>query len=99
MLAPSFARSFFRNAINNGLPVVECDTSFVAGGIACRFRSMPASSPLEMSGAVSRCRAASMPVVLSLLEHGGLVPFLTDHSGWEQLRVTVNSGPLLMGGS
>src|ERR1044072_5637781 len=25
IVAPSFGRQFFRNAINNGLPVVECD--------------------------------------------------------------------------
>jgi len=29
VLAPSFGRIFFRNAINVGLPVIECDTSGV----------------------------------------------------------------------
>jgi 3-isopropylmalate/(R)-2-methylmalate dehydratase small subunit len=32
VLAPSFARIFYRNAINTGLPVVECDTSGISPG-------------------------------------------------------------------
>ena len=32
VLAKSFARIFFRNAINVGLPVVECDTSDIEEG-------------------------------------------------------------------
>jgi 3-isopropylmalate/(R)-2-methylmalate dehydratase small subunit len=32
VLAASFARIFFRNAINTGLPLVECDTSRVNEG-------------------------------------------------------------------
>jgi 3-isopropylmalate/(R)-2-methylmalate dehydratase small subunit len=32
VLAKSFARIFFRNAINTGLPVVECDTSLISEG-------------------------------------------------------------------
>ncbi len=32
VIASSFARIFFRNAINTGLPVVECDTSHIEEG-------------------------------------------------------------------
>lgn len=32
VLAPSFARIFYRNAINVGLPVLICDTSQIDGG-------------------------------------------------------------------
>jgi 3-isopropylmalate/(R)-2-methylmalate dehydratase small subunit len=32
VVAQSFARSFFRNAINNGLMVVECDTASITEG-------------------------------------------------------------------
>jgi len=32
VLAKSFARIFYRNAINTGLPVVECDTSQIQEG-------------------------------------------------------------------
>lgn len=31
VIAPSFARIFYRNAINIGLPVVECDCTCMAG--------------------------------------------------------------------
>jgi 3-isopropylmalate/(R)-2-methylmalate dehydratase small subunit len=32
VLATSFARIFYRNAINTGLPVVECDTAGISAG-------------------------------------------------------------------
>ena len=32
VLGASFARIFYRNAINTGLPVVECDTSGISPG-------------------------------------------------------------------
>lgn len=32
VLAKSFARIFFRNAINTGLPVIECDTDKIEAG-------------------------------------------------------------------
>lgn len=32
VLAASFARIFYRNAINTGLPVVECDTAGISAG-------------------------------------------------------------------
>ncbi len=32
VLAPSFARIFYRNAINTGLAVVECDTAEISPG-------------------------------------------------------------------
>src|SRR5919106_1685792 len=34
VVSPAFGRQFFRNAINNGLPVVECDISGIAEGDA-----------------------------------------------------------------
>src|SRR6201746_360791 len=32
IVAPAFGRQFFRNAINNGLPVVECDIAGIEDG-------------------------------------------------------------------
>ena len=87
VIARSFARSFFRNAINNGLVVVECDTSVVGEGDRL-------SIGLEASGAVTVrdvTRGQTVaggpipPVVRELLEHGGLVPYLVAHGGWGEV--------------
>ena len=37
VLAKSFARIFFRNAVNQGLPVVVCDTEYISAGISWKL--------------------------------------------------------------
>ena len=37
IVAPSFGRQFFRNAINNGLLVLECDTTGLPNGASVRL--------------------------------------------------------------
>jgi 3-isopropylmalate dehydratase small subunit len=82
LVAPAFGRQFFRNAINNGLPVVECDISGIAendlievdldaGGVKVPSRNIERSFP-------------PLPVAIqSLLAAGGLIPFLQAHPDWE----------------
>jgi 3-isopropylmalate/(R)-2-methylmalate dehydratase small subunit len=77
VIAKSFARSFYRNAINNGLLPIECDTSDIAEGDAI-------SVTLEESGIVvtnerTGGRLARPPlsgIAGEILEAGGLVPYL-----------------------
>jgi 3-isopropylmalate dehydratase small subunit len=76
ILANSFARIFFRNAINLGLPTIECE------GLRNRVK---AGDTIELdlargevrlpSGAGMPCTALP-PNVLEILEAGGLVPKL-----------------------
>lgn len=73
ILANSFARIFFRNAINLGFPVIECE------GLRDRVRSgetiqldMAGGEVHLPSGEVMRCSALP-PNVLEILEAGGLV--------------------------
>ncbi|MDP1674076.1 MAG: 3-isopropylmalate dehydratase [Burkholderiales bacterium] len=81
IIAPSFGRQFYRNAINNGMPVVECDTSGITAGDAVE---------LDLAGGrvsvPSRNIARSVPplpaVVQALLTAGGLIPFLQKHPDW-----------------
>lgn len=78
VLAKSFARIFFRNAINIGMPAVVCDT----GGIL-------AGDELELDLAAGRVRnltqgtelaIAPLPqVMLRLLDDGGLVEHIKKH--------------------
>jgi 3-isopropylmalate dehydratase small subunit len=81
VVAPAFGRQFFRNAINNGLPVVECDIADIAEG-----------EEIEIDLTSGRLRAASQglerafsplpPEIQSLLAAGGLIPFLQAHPDW-----------------
>ena len=74
IIAPSFGRQFYRNAINNGMPVIECDISGIAAGdeleIAVPSKNMALAVP-PLPGAVR-----------ALLESGGLIPFLQKHPDW-----------------
>lgn len=76
ILANSFARIFFRNAINLGFPVIECP--------GLRDRVKPGET-IELDLAAGEVRlpsgtaltfAAFPPNVLEILEAGGLVPKL-----------------------
>jgi 3-isopropylmalate dehydratase small subunit len=82
VISPAFGRQFFRNAINNGLPAVECDI----GGIA-------AEDEIEIDLSSGRLRVPSRQIertfaplpaaIRALLEAGGLIPFLQRHPDWK----------------
>jgi 3-isopropylmalate/(R)-2-methylmalate dehydratase small subunit len=77
VVAGSFARSFFRNAINNGLLVVECDTaSFTEGDMVTIHVSDGEVRVENDTRAVSVAGASLPPIVRELIRHGGLVPYL-----------------------
>jgi 3-isopropylmalate/(R)-2-methylmalate dehydratase small subunit len=87
VIARSFARSFYRNAINNGLPVVECDTSAIREGdrLSVRFEAGQASVHNITRRAVLT-GSALPPIMLEILEHGGIVGFLAKRGGWDLPR-------------
>lgn len=81
VLAKSFARIFFRNAINTGLPVIECDTDRIDDGDDLE---------LDLHGGVVRdvtkgieIPFAPLPAVMEqLLADGGLVAHFRKHGGF-----------------
>ncbi len=77
VLAQSFSRTYFRNAINNGLLPVECDTSGVceADELSLRVDERRVSVVNESSGTEIDAKPLP-PFVLQLLDAGGLVPYL-----------------------
>jgi len=82
IVSPAFGRQFFRNAINNGLPVVECDIAGIAEGDALEL-DLPAGV-LRARERNIECRFAPLPpAIQSLLEAGGLIPFLKTHPDWK----------------
>ena len=76
ILAPSFARIFFRNAINIALPVLECPgiEKAVKGGETIEL-DMEKGEVRTTNGGTLRFKALP-PNVLEILEAGGLVPKL-----------------------
>jgi len=71
VVAPSFARIFFRNAINIGLPLIEADLS-CPDGTMVRFDLE--SGWVESGGTRMTVRQLS-PRMLDILRAGGLVEF------------------------
>jgi methanogen homoaconitase small subunit len=75
VIAPSFARIFFRNAINLGLPLIECDLS-------CREGTMVSfdlkEGWVEADGKKSVIRQLS-PKMQEILAFGGLVNYRRSH--------------------
>ncbi len=76
ILANSFARIFFRNAINLGFPVIECPglrEKVKEGGTV---ELDMARGEIHLPGGVVTCFTPLPPNVLEILEAGGLVPKL-----------------------
>jgi len=74
VVAPSFARIFFRNAINIGLPVLECVCSCRDGEEVCLDLETPA---VTVAGVPCPARPIS-PRMKAILRAGGLVPFMGE---------------------
>jgi methanogen homoaconitase small subunit len=75
VIAPSFARIFFRNAINIGLPLIESDIS-CAGGNPVRFSL--AEGWVEAGGRRQPIKPLS-PRMQEILAAGGLVEYWRAH--------------------
>ena len=75
VIAKSFARIFFRNAINQGLPVVQCSEAVDAIEPGEEISIDFAKGKIESSKGAFVC--APLPEsVLRILEAGGLIPYI-----------------------
>ncbi len=82
VVARSFSRTFFRNAINNGLLPVECDTIGIAEGDAIVVSQNGSALEIANRTRGTGIVAASLPSLMTdILEVGGIVEF-TRRGGW-----------------
>lgn len=82
VLAQSFARTYFRNAINNGLYPVECDTTAIREGDTLQI-DIGARTQVRCAGNDQVIEAAPIAHdILKILDAGGLVPYLRRHSSF-----------------
>ena len=78
VLAPSFARIYFRNAINCGLPVLECDTDGFEQDDDVSV-DLAAGVAVDHTRGLERPVTALPPVMRALLDAGGAAPYLALH--------------------
>jgi len=84
VLARSFARTYYRNAINNGLVPVECDTSAIREGDRLTVDLDPDKISVRDETQQRTHAARMLPAhMLRILEAGGLVPYIRAHGGFE----------------
>jgi 3-isopropylmalate/(R)-2-methylmalate dehydratase small subunit len=81
VLAKSFARIFYRNAINTGLPVVECDTDQIDPGDELFV-------DLAAGVITNRTKGSTIPikplpeVMIKILNDGGLAAHFRKYGGF-----------------
>ncbi len=81
VLAKSFARIFYRNAINTGLPVVECDTDLIDDGDQLVI-DLEAGKVHDVTKGMDIPFAPLPPVMAQLLADGGRVEHFKMHGGF-----------------
>jgi 3-isopropylmalate/(R)-2-methylmalate dehydratase small subunit len=81
VLAKSFARIFYRNAINTGLPVVECDTDLIDDGDEVSL-DLAAGVVRNITQGTEIPFPPLPPVMATLLADGGLVEHFKKHGGF-----------------
>ena len=86
VIARSFSRTFFRNAINNGLLPVECETVGIGEGDRLVVTLDGDNLGVEnLTPGTLLAATALPPLMADILEAGGIVEF-TRRGGWGSSR-------------
>ena len=84
VVARSFARIFFRNAINVGLPLVEIEDHTIAADSLLSY-DLAAGRVYDLTQDKAYSVAALPPFLREIMAAGGLVPYLRDHGRYPSL--------------
>ena len=82
ILAKSVARIFFRNAVNQGLPVLICDTDKIDDGDELEV-DLSAGKVRDMTNGNQITFGKIPEVMLRILEEGGLIPYIQKHGDFK----------------
>ena len=82
VLAKSFARIFYRNAINLGLPVLICDTDNIDSGDELEI-DLSAGYILNQTKNEKQTFVPLPAVMLTLLNEGGLIPYIKKNGDFK----------------
>ncbi len=78
VVAQSFARIFYRNAINIGLPAIICDTSKIDDGDELTI-DLEAGKLIDKTKGVELTFPPLPPVMMKILAEDGLVEYIKKH--------------------
>ena len=82
VLAKSFARIFFRNAINVGLPAIMCDTDKIDEKDELEV-SLEEGLVRNLTKGTELTFAPLPSVMMDVLSEGGLVDYIVKHGGFK----------------
>jgi 3-isopropylmalate/(R)-2-methylmalate dehydratase small subunit len=82
ILAKSVARIFFRNAINQGLPVLICDTDKIDAGDEIEV-NLTESTITDITKNTKLTSGKIPKVMVDILNEGGLIPYISKHGNFE----------------
>ena len=82
VIAKSYARIFYRNSFNVGLPLIECDTDWISDGDVVRVDLE--RGEVTVDGSEESAQFPPLPSTMRiLLGDGGLIPHLQKHGGFK----------------
>jgi len=78
ILAKSAARIFFRNAINQGIPVLLCDTDRINSGDELEV-DLTGGVVIDLTAGIELRCSKTPPLMSAILKEGGLIPYIQKH--------------------
>jgi 3-isopropylmalate/(R)-2-methylmalate dehydratase small subunit len=78
VLAKSAARIFFRNGINQGLPVLLCDTDEISDGDELEI-DVTSGKITDLTRRITMSCGKMPPIMSAILREGGLIPYIHKH--------------------
>jgi len=84
VVARSFSRTYFRNAVNNGLIPVTCDTGGIREGdrLAIELRPEPTGCAVRVRNETAGFDIPAAPLdglLMAIIQAGGLAPYFKQH--------------------
>ncbi len=87
VIAPSFARIFYRNSINIGFPILECPEAAAAINNGDTISVDFATGKIHDDTTGQDFQAAAFPAFIGrIIEHDGLLPYLKARQDVEEVK-------------
>lgn len=82
IVAKFFARIFYRNAINIGLPLIECDVDAIQAGDRLRY-DLNSNTLMNVTTGQQLVIKPLPRIMVDILQEGGLIHYLQKHGGYQ----------------